>query len=51
VLRLSIPAAPAHAATKKERKSGRAMMFAKPWSSRLNVSSKTPVALRRSVVT
>jgi hypothetical protein len=30
VLRLSIPAAPAQAATKKLKKSGSLMMFAKP---------------------
>ena len=44
VERLSIPAAPAQAATKKVKKSGLAMRFARPWSSWLKVSGKSPVA-------
>ena len=37
VLRLSMPAAPAHAATKNVKKSGWEMMFARLWSSWENV--------------
>ena len=42
--RLSIPAAPAQAATKKEKKSGLAMRLARPWFSWPKVSVKSPVA-------
>ena len=48
VLRLSIPAAPAHAATKKAKKSGWEMRFARLWSSSENVSGNSPVALKIS---
>ena len=51
VLRLSIPAAPAHAATKKAKKSGWEMMLEKLWFSARSSSSNTPTALKSSVVT
>ena len=51
VLRLSMPAAPAQAATKKLKKSGSEMMFAKPWSSWVKSSANRPVALKISVAT
>ena len=49
VLRLSTPAAPAQAATKKEKKSGSAMKFAKLWPSWVKLSSNSPIALKASV--
>ena len=48
VLRLSMPAAPAHAATKKVKKSGSAMMFEMLWPSWEKPASNSPVALNAS---
>ena len=45
-----MPAAPALAATKKVRKSGELMRFAKLWSSWSKPASKTPAAFRMSAV-
>ncbi len=51
VLRLSIPATPAQAATKKVKKSGELMRFANVWFSRLKSSSNSPTARNSRVVT
>ena len=48
VLSESIPAAPAHTATKNEKKSGEAMTFDRLWSSTRNSSGVRPVAWNAS---
>src|SRR5918911_4764411 len=51
VLRLSMPAAPAHAATKNVKKSGWEMMLERPWFTSVKSSFRSPDDLNASVAT